>query len=166
MGNVLQAAVGQSPARQAAIKAGLGYETEATTVNKVCASGMKAIMLASQGIMTGDKDVSVAGGMESMSNTPYAFPRNAGFGNQTALDLISHDVRKRQPFRLQHYTDIRSPPFRVSSMSTTNSRAPNPLIHRFAKLTLPSQNGQLRREDRKGLLHHSRGPRRVCHQLV
>jgi acetyl-CoA C-acetyltransferase len=93
MGNVLQAAVGQSPARQAAIKAGLGYDTEATTINKVCASGMKAIMLASQGIMTGDRDVSVAGGMESMSNTPYAFPRNAGFGNQTALDLISHDVR-------------------------------------------------------------------------
>lgn len=96
MGNVLQAGVGQSPARQAVVKAGLGYATEATTVNKVCASGMKAIMLAAQGIMTGDRDVSVAGGMESMSNTPYAFPRNAGFGNQTALDLISYDVSIRQ----------------------------------------------------------------------
>lgn len=91
MGNVLQAAVGQNPARQAAIKAGLGYNTDATTINKVCASGMKAIMLASQSIMTGEKSVSVAGGMESMSNAPYAFPRNAGFGNQTALDIISHD---------------------------------------------------------------------------
>jgi len=91
MGNVLQAAVGQSPARQAAIKAGLGHDTEATTINKVCASGMKAVMLASQGIQTGDRDVSVAGGMESMSNAPYAFPRNAGFGNQIALDIIAHD---------------------------------------------------------------------------
>merc|ERR1712029_232684 len=91
IGNVLQGGVGQSPARQAVLKAGLPKDTEATTVNKVCASGIKAIALAAQGIMVGQSDCSIAGGMESMSNAPYAFPRNAGFGNQTALDLISHD---------------------------------------------------------------------------
>ncbi len=71
MGNVYSAGLGQAPARQAAIYAGLAPETVCTTVNKVCASGMKAIMLASQSIMTGDADIAVAGGMESMSNVPY-----------------------------------------------------------------------------------------------
>ncbi|CAA9241698.1 MAG: Acetyl-CoA acetyltransferase [uncultured Adhaeribacter sp.] len=71
MGNVLSANLGQAPARQAAIYAGLGYEVECTTVNKVCASGSKAIMFAAQAIMLGHKDVVVAGGMESMSNVPY-----------------------------------------------------------------------------------------------
>ena len=71
MGNVLSANVGQAPARQAAVKAGLGYNVECTTVNKVCASGTKAIMYAAQAIMLGHKDVIVAGGMESMSNVPY-----------------------------------------------------------------------------------------------
>lgn len=52
---------------------------------------MKAIMLGAQGIQTGNRDITVAGGMESMSNAPYAFPRNAGFGNQTSLDIIAHD---------------------------------------------------------------------------
>lgn len=72
MGNVLQAGVGQSPARQAALGAGCPESTEATTINKVCASGMKAIMLAAQNVQTGQRDVMVAGGMESMSNVPYA----------------------------------------------------------------------------------------------
>src|SRR5690606_27448720 len=71
MGNVLSANVGQAPARQAAIFAGLGYEVECTTVNKVCASGSKAIMFGAQAIMLGHKDVVIAGGMESMSNVPY-----------------------------------------------------------------------------------------------
>jgi acetyl-CoA C-acetyltransferase len=71
MGNVLSAGLGQAPARQAAVAAGLGYNVECTTVNKVCASGSKAIMYAAQAIMLGHKDVIVAGGMESMSNVPY-----------------------------------------------------------------------------------------------
>lgn len=71
MGNVLQANLGQAPARQAAIKAGLGNSVPCTTVNKVCASGMKAIMLAAQAIRSGDQDIVVAGGMESMSNVPF-----------------------------------------------------------------------------------------------
>ena len=71
MGNVLQAGVGQAPARQAAIFAGIGDQVPCTTINKVCASGMKAIMLAAQSIQCGDNDIVVAGGMESMSNVPY-----------------------------------------------------------------------------------------------
>ena len=71
MGNVLQANVGQAPARQAAMGAGLDANVPCTTVNKVCASGMKSIMLAAQTIMAGDNDVVIAGGMENMSAVPY-----------------------------------------------------------------------------------------------
>ncbi len=71
MGNVLSAGLGQSPARQASVFAGLPYEVRCTTVNKVCASGSKAIMMAAQNIMLGISEVVVAGGMESMSNVPY-----------------------------------------------------------------------------------------------
>ena len=71
MGNVLSANLGQAPARQAAIFGGLSNNVPCTTVNKVCASGMKAIMLGAQSIMLGDNDVVIAGGMESMSNVPY-----------------------------------------------------------------------------------------------
>jgi acetyl-CoA C-acetyltransferase len=75
MGNVLQAAQGQNTARQAAIAAGYPKETNAFTVNKICASGLKAITLGAQAIGSGDADVVVAGGMESMSNAPYALPK-------------------------------------------------------------------------------------------
>ena len=71
MGNVLSAGLGQAPARQAAIFAGLNQETPCTTINKVCASGMKSIMIAAQSIKSGERDIVVAGGMESMSNIPY-----------------------------------------------------------------------------------------------
>ncbi|KAG0318447.1 erg10, acetyl-CoA C-acetyltransferase [Dissophora globulifera] len=91
MGNVLQANIGQSPARQAALGAGCPLETEATTINKVCASGMKAVMLAAQGLQTGARDVMVAGGMESMSNVPYYSPRNPGYGHQALTDGIIKD---------------------------------------------------------------------------
>ena len=71
MGNVIQAGVGQAPARQAAIYAGLPVSVECLTVNKVCGSGLKSVMLGAQAILLGDADVVVAGGMESMSNAPY-----------------------------------------------------------------------------------------------
>ncbi len=94
MGNVLQANTGQAPARQAAIKAGLPYNVPCTTVNKVCASGMKAIMFGAQAIALGDQDVVVCGGMESMSNAPFMV-ENARFGikygNQTFIDAIVRD---------------------------------------------------------------------------
>uniref|UniRef100_A0A8D3DAY3 acetyl-CoA C-acetyltransferase n=1 Tax=Scophthalmus maximus TaxID=52904 RepID=A0A8D3DAY3_SCOMX len=75
MGNVLQAGEGQAPTRQALLGAGLTLGTPATTINKVCASGMKSIMMASQSLMCGHQDVMVAGGMESMSNVPYVMTR-------------------------------------------------------------------------------------------
>lgn len=93
MGNVLQAGVGQAPARQAALGAGLNQNVPCTTVNKVCASGMKSIMLGSQTILAGDNNIVVVGGMENMSQTPhYVDGRNGTkFGNITMLDGITKD---------------------------------------------------------------------------
>ena len=93
MGNVLQAGVGQAPARQAALKAGLTNSVPSTTVNKVCASGMKSVMLGVQSILAGDNHVVVAGGMESMSQTPHYVDGRNGmkFGNITMLDGITKD---------------------------------------------------------------------------
>src|ERR1700730_12203771 len=75
MGNVVAAGNGQNPARQAALNGGLADRVAALTINKVCGSGLKAVMLADQGIRVGDIDIAVAGGMESMSNCPYLLPR-------------------------------------------------------------------------------------------
>ena len=75
MGNVVSAGAGQAPARQAALRGGLADHVAALTINKVCGSGLKAVMLAHQGIQTGDIDIAVAGGMESMSNAPYLLPK-------------------------------------------------------------------------------------------
>ena len=75
MGNVISGGEGQAPARQAALRGGLSDHVAAMTINKVCGSGLKAVMLAAQGIATGDIDIAVAGGMESMSNGPYFLPR-------------------------------------------------------------------------------------------
>jgi acetyl-CoA C-acetyltransferase len=93
MGNVLQAGVGQAPARQAALGAGLSNNVPCTTVNKVCASGMKAIMFGAQSILCGDNHIVVVGGMESMSQTPHYLDGRNGtkFGNITMLDGISKD---------------------------------------------------------------------------
>ncbi|CAF2184509.1 unnamed protein product [Rotaria magnacalcarata] len=92
MGNVVQAGTGQAPARQASIYAGLPQETICTTVNKVCASGMKAIMIASQSLMCGHQDIMIAGGMESMSNVPYYLARgDTPYGNIQLEDGIAKD---------------------------------------------------------------------------
>lgn len=94
MGNVLSAGIGQAPARQAALKAGLHKRTPATTVNKVCASGMKALMIAVDQIRLGEADIMVAGGMESMSNVPYYLPKQrfgAKYGHVQAEDGIVKD---------------------------------------------------------------------------
>ena len=94
MGNVLQGGVGQAPARQAAIHAGLPGTVPALTVNKVCGSGLKAVMLAAQAIKAGDAQCIVAGGMESMSNAPhYVYGMRSGVkaGNQTLVDGMIHD---------------------------------------------------------------------------
>lgn len=94
MGNVISANLGQAPARQASIGAGVGYQVPCTTVNKVCASGMKAVMLAAQSIMLGINDVVVAGGMESMSNVPYYVPKarfGYKYGNAELVDGLVKD---------------------------------------------------------------------------
>ena len=94
MGNVVSAGLGQAPARQAALRGGLPDHVGALTINKVCGSGLKAVMLAAQGIATGDIDVAVAGGMESMSNCPYMLPAARGgmrMGNGQVLDAMMHD---------------------------------------------------------------------------
>ncbi|XP_030056123.1 acetyl-CoA acetyltransferase, mitochondrial [Microcaecilia unicolor] len=92
MGNVLQAGQGQAPTRQAVLGAGLPISTPTTTVNKVCASGMKSIMMAAQNLMCGHQQVMVAGGMESMSNVPYMMNRGATpYGGVKLEDLIVKD---------------------------------------------------------------------------
>lgn len=94
MGNVMQGSVGQAPARQAAIFAGLPQSIEATTINKVCASGLKAVALAAQNIQLGLSEAQVAGGMENMSRVPYYMPRASGlpaFGHVKAEDGLIKD---------------------------------------------------------------------------
>src|ERR687896_1594745 len=94
MGQVIQAGAGQAPARIAALKAGLADSTSATTINKVCGSGLKAIMLAAAQIRAGDMDVAVAGGMENMDQGPYLLPgARSGYrlGDQKVIDATVHD---------------------------------------------------------------------------
>jgi acetyl-CoA C-acetyltransferase len=94
MGNVVSAGIGQNPARQAALGGGLHERVAAMTINKVCGSGLKAVMLAAQGIATGDIEIAVAGGMESMSNCPYLLPRvreGLRMGNAEIVDSMIHD---------------------------------------------------------------------------
>src|SRR5687768_8817250 len=94
MGQVLQAGAGQAPARQAALRAGLPDGTSATTINRVCGSGLKSIMLAAAEIRAGDAEIAVAGGMESMNLAPFLLP-NARFGyrlgNGELIDSTVHD---------------------------------------------------------------------------
>ena len=94
MGNVVSAGLGQNPARQAALNGGLSSSVAAMTINKVCGSGLKAVALAAQAIQTGNSEIVVAGGMESMTNAPYLLPQaRSGFrmGNATAVDSMVND---------------------------------------------------------------------------
>jgi acetyl-CoA C-acetyltransferase len=94
MGNVVSAGLGQNPARQAALFGGLPPEVSAVTVNMVCGSGLRAVSLAAQSIQTGNAEIVVAGGMESMTNAPYLLPQARGgfrMGNQVAVDAMVHD---------------------------------------------------------------------------
>src|SRR5258706_1533249 len=94
MGNVVSAGLGQNPARQAALHGGLPDHVAALTINKVCGSGLKAVMLADQAIRVGDIDIAVAGGMESMSNCPYLLPRvreGLRMGNGEVVDSLIND---------------------------------------------------------------------------
>ncbi len=104
MGNVLTAGVGQAPARQAAIGAGIPNSVPALTINKVCGSGMKAVMLGAQSIKSGDSEVVVAGGMENMSQAPYLLPNARSglrMGHQSFVDSMIHDGLW-DPYNNQH----------------------------------------------------------------
>lgn len=94
MGCVIQAGLGQNPARQAALKADIPFGVSAVTVNKVCGSGLKSVMMAAQGVQLGDADIVVAGGMESMSNAPYILPKGREglrMGNAQLVDSMIYD---------------------------------------------------------------------------
>src|SRR5437763_10146900 len=94
MGCVIQAGLGQNPARQAALKGDIPFGVSAVTINKVCGSGLKAVMLAAQGVQLGDAEIVVAGGMESMSNAPYVLPKvreGLRMGNAKLIDTVIHD---------------------------------------------------------------------------
>jgi len=129
-GNVCQANLGQAPARQAALGAGIGNNVPCTTVNKVCSSGMKSVMFAAQSIMLGLADIQVAGGMESMSNIPYYMPKarwghkyghgeiidglqkdgltdaynHTAMGNSADATAVKYDISREQQERLKMVT--------------------------------------------------------------
>ncbi|MCF6177951.1 MAG: acetyl-CoA C-acetyltransferase, partial [Geopsychrobacter sp.] len=107
-GQVIQAGVGQAPARQAMRGAGLPDSIPALTINKVCGSGLKAIMLAADSIRLGDDQLSIAGGMENMSLSPYCLPKaryGMRMGNAEAVDLLIHDAL-RDPYSGRHMGEV------------------------------------------------------------
>ena len=119
MGNVVSAGLGQNPARQAALGGGLPAEVAALTINKVCGSGLKAVALASQAILSGDSTIVVAGGMESMSNTPYLLPKaRDGYrlGDGTVVDSMIHDglLDAFEKFHMGNTGEIVAEKYRVS----------------------------------------------------
>ena len=126
MGQVIQAGAGQAPARQAALLGGLPVTTSATTINKVCGSGLKAIMLAAAEIRAGDADVVVAGGMESMNGAPYMLP-GARFGyrlgNGTLVDATVHDALWCAVEECHVGTHAERPPSATRSAARTRTRS-------------------------------------------
>jgi acetyl-CoA C-acetyltransferase len=94
MGQVIQAGSGQAPARQVALNSGCSHDTPSTTINKVCASGMKSVMMAAQAIRAGDRHIMMAGGMEAMSKAPHlSYARRAtAYGNYQVMDSIQSDT--------------------------------------------------------------------------
>ena len=158
MGNVLTAGIGQAPARQAAIFAGIPNSTPALTVNKVCGSGMKAIMLGVQSILTGDSDIVVAGGQESMTNAPYLLPTARGgfrMGNAQAVDSMINDGLW-DPYNNQHmgncgelcakekgFTREAQDAYAIESFKRAQkAQAENKFSTEIAPITLPSGKGE------------------------
>jgi len=131
MGNVVSAGLGQSPARQAALHGGLPDHVAALTINKVCGSGLKAVMIADQAIRAGDIDVAVAGGMESMSNCPYLLPITTRSAVQLRTSTPREAIRRRPvpPMKARSRTKSSRSRFRrrkapPSSSSATKRSAP------------------------------------------
>ena len=160
MGQVLQGGAGQAPARQASIGAGLPIEIPADTINKVCASSIRAVEMADQMIRAGDHDVIVAGGMESMSNAPYVL-KKARFGYRlgdgTLIDMMTHDGLT-STFDKRHMVEQASFVSRdlgISRRPRTSGRCAPRAGSRG------DRRGPLQGRDRRGRrLRHRRGPRR------
>ena len=150
MGNVVSAGLGQAPARQAALRGGLADHVAALTINKVCGSGLKAVMLAAQGIATGDIDIAVAGGMESMSNAPYllaARARRAADGPRPGARL---DDRRRPVVLVRAVPHGHRPAKSIAAEYSVGARRSrtNSLSRAIARRPRRTAAGPLRRRDR------------------
>jgi acetyl-CoA C-acetyltransferase len=157
MGNVVSAGLGQNPARQAALVGGLSPEVAALTVNKVCGSGLKAVALAAQAIMTGDSDIVIAGGMESMSNTPYMLPKaRDGYrlGDGTLVDSMIHDGLRDafEQFHMGNTGEIVAEKYRVS-----RERQDEYALNSHRKALDAIRNGRFRDEITGVLIPQKRG---------
>ncbi|MFN6945633.1 MAG: acetyl-CoA C-acyltransferase [Cytophagaceae bacterium] len=146
MGNVLSANLGQAPARQAAIFAGLNPKTQCTTINKVCASGSKAIMLAAQSIMLNQADIVVAGGMESMSNVPYYLDQNR-FGQKLGHGQVTDGIIKDglwdvyKDFHMGNAAEITA-----KEMNITREMQDKFAIESYKRAAHASQSGYFKKE--------------------
>jgi acetyl-CoA C-acetyltransferase len=171
MGNVLAAGVGQAPARQALIAAGIPDSVPALTINKVCGSGMKAVMLGAQSLLTGESQVVVAGGQESMSNAPYLLPAaRSGFrmGNAQVVDSMIHDGLW-DPYHQQHmgncgelcarewgFTREAQDAFAIESFQRAlDAQAAGKFGDEIAPVTIPQPKGEALR------IEHDEGPSKV-----
>jgi acetyl-CoA C-acetyltransferase len=157
MGNVVSAGLGQNPARQAALGGGLPSEVAALTINKVCGSGLKAVALAAQAIMTGDSDIVAAGGMESMSNTPYMLPKaRDGYrlGDGTLVDSMIHDGLwdAFEKFHMGNTGEIVAEKYRVS-----RERQDEYALNSHRKALDAIRNGKFRDEIAGVLIPQKRG---------
>ena len=157
MGNVVGAGLGQAPARQAALRGGLADHVAALTINKVCGSGLKAVMLAAQGIATGDIDVAVAGGMESMSNAPYLLARvreGLRMGNSELVDSMINDGLwcSFEQCHMGHAGEVVATEYQIAAIDRTSTRRtatarprpppkPGPSMPRSCQLTSRSGTG-------------------------
>ena len=158
MGCVLPAGLGQAPARQAALGAGLGLNTEATTVNKMCGSGMQAAIMAYEALSAGTADVVVAGGMESMSNAPYALPKHRGgarIGHDRIVDTMMLDgledayepgkamgVFAEEAVRDYQFTRREQDDYAIRSLGRANEAiASGAFVREITPVTVPGRDG-------------------------
>ena len=171
MGNVLTGGIGQAPARQAMLSAGIPNSVPALTINKVCGSGMKAIMLAVQSIQTGESEIGVAGGQESMSNAPYLMPSARGgfrMGNAQVVDSMIHDGLW-DPYQNQHmgnfgelcareiqFSREAQDAFATESFKRAlAAQAENKFASEIAPISVPGAKGE------SALVEHDEGPAKV-----
>lgn len=146
LGNVIPANLGQAPARQAAIRAGIGYQVPCTLINKVCASGMKAIMIGAQSIMLGINDLLVAGGMESMSNIPYYVPK-ARFGYKYGHGELIDGLQKDGLWEVYHeFAMGNCADHTAKEMNISREQQDEYAIRSYRRAADATQNGYFRDE--------------------